>query len=291
MEWQHLEYFQTLSRVNNVTKAADELALTQSALSRSIAKLEQELGVPLFDRHIRGVTLNRYGEFFLEYVNRALRDIHFARQQLQEMVDPLRGQATLGFIHTLGASYVPGLIGKLREQYPGIQLQFVQDTTKKIMEWLASGDIDVGLCSPNESADHVSTLPVIEEELFLAVSRTHRLAGREQAELIEVAEDPFIMYRKESGLREIIGKLCAEAGFAPKVAFEGVGDETIAGFVGASLGVALIPWISGLDRRKVSIVRVSKPCCRRGIHLVWRTDRYMSPAVVNVKHFIENYAV
>lgn len=286
MEWQQLEYFQTLSKVKNFTKAADELALTQSALSRSIAKLEQELGVPLFDRRVRGATLNRYGELFLEHVNRAVKEIHVAKQQLKEMVDPFRGKASLAFIHTLGSRYVPDLIGKFRERFPGIQLQFVQDTTQKIMALLDSGEIDLGLCSPHEPMEHVSALPIIEEELFLVVSRKHRLADRQQADLIEVAEDPFVIYKRESGLREIIEKLCAEAGFNPTVAFEGVGDETIAGFVAANLGVALIPWIPGLDMQNVSMVRVSKPACRRVIHVVWRTDRYMSPAVKNLQQFI-----
>jgi len=289
VEWQQLEYFQALCRVKNFTKAAEELALTQSALSRSIAKLEYELGVPLFDRQIRGVTLNRYGEFFLDYVNVALKEMNFATQKLKEMIDPHGGHVSLAFIHSLGARYVPELIGKFRAQYPGIQLQFMQDTTRKILLGLAAGEIDLGLCSPHEQVDRVSSFLLREEELFLIVSSAHRLAGREEADLNEVAEDPFVIYKKESGLREIIEKLCLEAGFEPVVSFEGIGDDTIAGFVAANLGVALVPFVPGLDKRRVSVLRVSRPVCKRAIRLIWQTDRYLTPAVLNVKRFIESF--
>ncbi|MEX2104025.1 MAG: LysR family transcriptional regulator, partial [Bacilli bacterium] len=82
MDWQQLIYFQKLASVLNFTKAADELALTQPALSRSIARLEEELGAPLFERKVRGVALNRYGESFLEHANRAIEEITIAKQEL-----------------------------------------------------------------------------------------------------------------------------------------------------------------------------------------------------------------
>lgn len=287
MEWQQLEYFQTLARVQNFTRAADELSLTQSALSRSIARLEEELELPLFERKTRGVALNKYGEIFLQHVNRAMDEITIAKQELKDMVDPFHGIISLAFIHTLGPSFIPGLISAFREQYPGIQFQLMQDTTQKIISQLEIGEIDLGFCSPNEQIENISTVPVIDEELFLIVPKEHRLADKNQVDLSEVANDPFVLYKQESGLRDVIDHLCEEAGFKPTSTFEGVGDATIAGFVAANFGVALIPFIPGLDMTKISLLSVSKPRCRRVIHMAWRTDRYMSPAVVHLKRFIE----
>ncbi|WP_134699205.1 LysR family transcriptional regulator [Ammoniphilus sp. YIM 78166] len=288
MEWQQLEYFQTLAKIKNFTKAAEELALTQSALSRSIAKLEDELGVPLFERKTRGVTLNQYGEVFLQYVNRAMEEITLAKQELKDLIDPLNGVISLAFIHTLGSSYVPELISAFRVQYPGIQFQLVQDSTKKIMAQLESGEIDLGFCSPNKPYENMESVPIVDEELFMIVPKDHRLANEEQVELQEVAREPFVAYKRESGLRDVIDHLCQEAGFEPHVAFEGVGDATIAGFVAAGFGVALIPFIPGLDMNKISLLHVSEPQCRRRIDMTWRSDRYMSPAVSHFKKFIEN---
>lgn len=289
MEWQQLEYFQSLAKHQNFTKAADELALTQSALSRSIAKLEEELGVPLFDRKVRGVTLNRYGQILLPHVNRAIQEITMAKQAIKDLSDPCHGTVSLAFIHTLGSHFVPELIAEFREQYPGIQFQLTQDSTRKIMQLLEAGEIDLGFCSPNEQMKHkyIETVPAIDEQLFLIVPKQHRLANREEVELREVADDPFVLYKQESGIRDVIENLCQEAGFKPNATFEGVGDATIAGFVAAHFGVALIPFIPGLDMEKISLLTVSKPRCRRVIQMVWRTDRYMTPAVTHFKRFVE----
>ncbi|HZG17319.1 MAG TPA: LysR family transcriptional regulator [Candidatus Bathyarchaeia archaeon] len=289
MEWQQLEYFQALAKYQNFTKASEELALTQSALSRSIAKLEEELGVPLFDRKIRGVTLNRYGEILLPYVNRAIQEIMLAKQEIKDLDDPFHGSISLAFIHTLGSSFVPDLISVFREQFPAIQFQLTQDSTKKIMNLLEAGEIDLGFCTPHEQLKLtcMESVPVIDEPLYLIVPKNHRLANREAVELHEVADEPFVLYKQESGIRDVIEHLCLEAGFNPTVSFEGVGDATIAGFVAANFGVALIPYIPGLDLTKISLLTVSNPPCRRQIQMVWRSDRYLSPAVKRFKQFVE----
>lgn len=287
MDWHQLLYFQKLASIQNFTKAAEELALTQPALSRSIARLEDELGVPLFERKLRGLTLNRYGEAFLVHANRAVEEITLAKQELTDMVDPLHGIISLAFIHTLGSSYIPDLIGVFRNRFPNIQFQLSQDSTSKILHQLDSGEIDLGFCSPKEIDENMNTVPVINEELFLIVPKNHQLAARETAKLIEVADEPFVLYKHESGIREVIESLCDEAGFKPNISFEGVGDATIAGLVGAGFGVALIPYIPGLDMEKISLLRVSEPRCRRIIYMTWRTNRYQSPAVNRFKAFVE----
>jgi len=289
MEWQQLEYFQALAKHQNFTKAADELALTQSALSRSIAKLEEEMGVPLFDRKVRGVTLNQYGEILLPYVNRVIQEINQAKQEIRDLDDPFHGTISLAFIHTLGSSFVPDLISVFREKYPGIQFLLTQDSTRKIMNLLEAGEIDLGLCSPNEQMKnkYIESVVAIDEPLYLIVPKQHRFADRTHIALAEVADEPFVSYKHESGIREVIEKLCQEAGFRPNVTFEGVGDDTIAGFVAANFGVALIPYIPGLDMEKISVLTVTKPVCKRVIQMVWRNDRYMSPAVVQFKRFLK----
>ncbi|WP_047154145.1 LysR family transcriptional regulator [Aneurinibacillus tyrosinisolvens] len=291
MEWHQLEYFRKLTKVQNFTKAADELALTQSALSRSIARLEEELGVPLFERKIRGVILNRYGEAFLKHVNRAMMEMTLAKQELQDMVDPFRGTISLAFIYTLGKSFVPDLISAFREQYPGIQFQLTQDATRKIVNQLESGEIDLGFCSPNEEMENISTVPVINEELFLIVPKDHHLADKKEVDLSEVAHEPFVHYKHETGLREVIDKLCRRAGFQPEVYFEGSEDTMIAGLVAANFGVALIPFLPGLDMTKISLLHIREPQCRRVIQMAWRSNGYMSPAFVRFKNFVKETRV
>jgi len=101
-----------------------------------------------------------------------------------------------------------------------------------------------------------------------------------------VADEPFILFKDDTALREVIDKLCVEAGFEPKVAFEGLEERTVADLVGAGLGVALIPFIPDVNESKISVIRVRNLQCSRRIYMVWKAEGYMSPAVTSFKNFI-----
>lgn len=129
------------------------------------------------------------------------------------------------------------------------------------------------------------------EELFLIVPASHRLAGKRLVNLSEVADDPFIFFKPQTALHDLIENLCNEAGFQPRKVFEGYEERTVSDLVGANLGVAIIPHIPNLDEGKISMLRVQAPKCFRVIQMVWRINGYMSPAVTNFKEFVEKKAI
>ena len=131
----------------------------------------------------------------------------------------------------------------------------------------------------------------MSEELFLIVPAAHRLAGKERVNLSEVADDPFIFFKPQTALHDLIENLCNEAGFLPRKIFEGYEERTVSDLVGANLGVAIVPYIPNLDESKISMVRVQSPKCFRVIQMVWRLNGYMSPAVINFKDFLEKRAI
>jgi len=215
-------------------------------------------------------------------------EIDEAKQEINNMVDPLHGTISLAFIQTLGSSFIPDLISEFQKEAPGIRFQLTQDTTKKILSQIESAEIDLGFCSPQETIENLSTFPIMDQELFLIVHKDHRLAGKEQVDLCEVANDPFVLYKPETSLHDVIEELCHDAGFEPKMSFEAFEERTVAGIVGAKFGVALIPFVPGLDLKKISLIRVRKPHSFIAIQMVWRTNGYMSPAVQNFKTFVGN---
>ena len=287
MDWHQLKYFQTLANIENFTRASVELVISQPALSRSISRLEEEIGVPLFERKSRGVILNKYGEIFLQHANRALSEIDAAKQEINDLINPLHGTISLAFIQTLGSSFVPELISAFQKEASGINFQLYQHATSKILNQLASTEIDIGFCSPQEPIENLSSIPIVNNELFLIVPINHRLAGTDEVDLCEVANEPFVLFKHETAMRDVIERLCHEAGFHPKMSFEGFEERTVAGLVGAKFGVALIPFIPGLDKRKISLIRIRKPQSLRVIRMVWRTNGYMPPAVERFKTFVE----
>ncbi len=291
MDFDQLFYFQIVAKHNSFTKASEELNLSQPALSRSILRLEEETGVPLFERKSRGVVLNQYGKTFLKYANQVLSEMKEAKQKIHDMVDPFHGIISLAFIQTLGSSFVPDLISDFQKEFPNIQFQLSQNISSKILKDIDAANIDIGFCSPQDPHENLCSISVLTEELFLIVPAAHRLAGKERVNLSEVAGDPFILFKPHTALHDLIENLCIEAGFHPRKIFEGYEERTVSDLVGANLGVAIVPYISNLDESKISMIRVQSPKCFRVIQMVWRLNGYMSPAVKNFKEFVEKKAM
>lgn len=288
MDCNQLKYFQTLASICSFTNASDKLDLSESALSRSISRLEQELGVPLFQRKSRGVVLNSYGKIFLRYVDRALWEIDEAKQEISNMIDPSHGSISLAFIQTLGSSFIPDLIGAFQKQEPGIRFHLTQDTSNKILNQIESGEIDAGFCLSQEPIKNLSSFPIMNQELFLIVNKDHILADKREVDLCEVADEPFVLYKPETSLHDVIDGFCHDAGFHPSMSFEAFDERIVAGLVGAKFGVSLIPFIPGLDMQKVALIHVHKPHCLVGIQMVYRANGYMSPALKHFISYVEN---
>lgn len=291
MDFDQLLNFQIVAKHKSFTKASEELNLSQPALSRSILRLEEEVGVPLLERKSRGVVLNQYGKVFLETVNQVLSNMKETKQTIRDMVDPLHGTISLAFIQTLGSSFVPDLISEFQKEFPNIQFQLSQNISSKILKEIHAANIDIGFCSPLEPHEGLCSIPVLSEELFLIVPAAHRLARKEMVNLSEVADDPFIFFKPQTALHDLIHNLCNEAGFLPRKIFEGYEERTVSDLVGANLGVAIVPYVPNLDENKISMIRVQSPKCFRVIQMVWRGNGYISPAVTNFKEFVEKRAL
>ena len=291
MDFDQLFYFQIVAKHKSLTKASEELNLSQPALSRSILRLEEEIGVPLLERKSRGVVLNQYGNVFLNHANQVLSEMKGAKQTIHDMVDPYHGTISLAFIQTLGSSFVPDLISDFKKEFPNIQFQLSQNISSKIIKEIHAANIDIGFCSPMEPHDDLYSIPVLSEELFLIVPAGHKLAGKERVNLSEVADEPFIFFKPQTALHDLIENLCKKAGFLPRKVFEGYEERTVSDLVGANLGVAIVPYSPNCDESNISMVRVQSPKCFRVIQMVWRSNGYMSPAVMNFKEFVEKRAL
>jgi len=286
MEWHQLEYFKVVAQMQHVTHAAEVLCISQPALSRSIAKLEDELGFPLFDRSGKSIVLNRYGQIFLQHVERAMQEITVGKQVIEDLLHPDHGSISLSFLHSLGSNLVPGLLSKFLVKNPNIQFKLYQNATKFLLDQLDAGEIDLCLCSPVATREKIAWEPLFTEELFVIVPADHRLAKRSFIELNEIKDEPVVTFKKDYGLRILADELFKEAGLSPFITFEGEEIITVAGLVEAKLGVALIPHVFGLDKTNIAFLPISKPKCQRKIGMAWTKERYLSPAAQNFKNFV-----
>ncbi|GAY75862.1 LysR family transcriptional regulator [Sporolactobacillus inulinus] len=286
MEWQQIEYFQKVAQLQHMTQAAEDLSISQPALSRSIARLEEELGIPLFERQGRSIILNQYGKVLLKHVNRILKEIDDTKKEIQSLLDPEYGEVSLGFLHTLGVNMIPNILRTFQKEHANIKIKLYQNNNVSLLKQLQAGEIDLCLVHHSYEDPHIQWEKLWDEELFLMVSASHPLARRESITLDELQSEPMIVLKEGFELRKIADKLCRKANFTPNITFEGEEVTTLAGLVAAGLGAALMPDLKDIDHSKVAKIHVRWPSCSRQIGLSWYEDRPLSPAAAHFKRFV-----
>ncbi|GGE57111.1 putative HTH-type transcriptional regulator YybE [Pullulanibacillus camelliae] len=279
MEWDQINYFKAVAESQHMTQAAKRLAISQPALSRSIAKLEEELGVQLFDRKGRNVYLNRYGKMFLNRVNQSIKQIELGKQEIWDDIHPDYGTISLSFLPSLGISFVPEILSAYQKQHANVKFQLNQASNGQIVDQLKSRQVDLALITLLQEDMAIHWHSLLTEELFLIVSKDHRLSTHEEIDLKLIENEPFISFKDVNELQTIINHLCRKAGFSPHVVFEGQDIGTVSGLVGAKLGVSLVPDTPFLDKSKIKLIRVKHPVCQRNIGMAWLKESYMSPVV------------
>ncbi|MCF6800406.1 LysR family transcriptional regulator [Bacillus sp. ET1] len=292
MELNQLEYFRTLAQIQHFTQAAKELHITQPALSLSIAKLEDELGVSLFERQGRKVCLNRYGEIFLKRIETALIEIEKGKQELLEELNPVTGTISLAFLHIMGTQIVPRLISEFGQKYPNIQFELSQFSNDVAVNKLEKGNCDFFITTSVFLKEGIRKLDLLTEELFIAVPDTHYLSQNKEVDLFEIENEAYIGIKSNCGLRDTLDLFFQKKGFTPKVKFEGEEVTTVAGLVAAGLGVSILPLAPALQLDGISWLRLKNPSCTRNIGITWTESNYMSPSAQLFKTFIaENYVI
>ncbi|MGW2325243.1 LysR family transcriptional regulator [Streptomyces sp. NPDC001700] len=280
-----LAQFAAVARHEHVTRAAQELGVPQSTLSRAMVRLEEDLGVALFARRGRTVALTPAGRTFLRSVERALAEVDRAAESVRADADPAAGRIAFGFLHTLGSETVPGLIRGFRVDHPRVRFQLVQNYGQAMIERMREGGLDLCLTSPVPDAPDLVARRLDEQRLRLVVPYDHRLAGRRRVRLAEASAELFVTLEPGYGLRRITDALCAEAGFTPKIAFEGEEAETLRGLVAAGLGVALLP-PPAVPRPGVVELTVTAPRAVREIGVAWLDGHPDTPPVAAFKRFL-----
>jgi LysR family transcriptional activator of glutamate synthase operon len=245
MELRQLYYFVKVANREHVTRAAEELHVAQSAVSRQIHLLEEELGVKLFIPKGRNLQLTHAGKLFLKRAEAILADLDRAIAEIHELTDPEHGEVRLGFPHSLGTHLVPTVIAHFRKHHPGVRFIFHQGVYASLIRDVLSGEVDLAFISPlPENDEQLCGHAVLKEKLLAVVPMHHPLAGEPVIELAQLKDEPFVLFREGYSLRPIVWEACQRAGFTPKIAFEGEETDTIRGLVAAGMGVSLLPEMS-----------------------------------------------
>ncbi len=288
MDLLQLRYFQAVARHQHVSRAAAELHVAQPALSRSIARLEAELGVPLFDRRGRRVQLNRFGAMFLARAGRALGELDQGQHELRDAAGLAQGTVAIA-AETLRT--VSGLVAGFLAGHPDVSFRLSQSPVPVMSAQLQAGEVDLCLASQPLPGPALRSVELLSEEVLLAVPPAHRLARRTHAEVSALAGEPFVTTRPGYWQRALTDRLFADSGTEPVIVCEGDEPYAIRGLISAGVGIGLMP---AMARRlaqdpPVSWLRLDAPDCRRTLSLVYRTDAYQPAATRAFTEFAVGY--
>jgi LysR family transcriptional regulator, transcription activator of glutamate synthase operon len=278
-----LRWFKKVAEGATVTEVSDLEEVTQSGVSRALARLEEQVGTPLLRRSGRRLRLTQAGEVFKPYVDALLHQLDDGMTAVTQSISPETGMVRLAFQQSLGVWLVPELVRTFRVLHPAVGFHLRQVTDQVPVGPLAGGDADLEISTrvfPTGHPESVRTRPIVVDPLGLAVPGDHRLAGQSSVRLADVAAEPFISLRPASALRRLTDELCARVGFRPQVVFEGDDLSNVWGFVAAGLGVAVVPAprSPGPGVGRVRYLAIGDSGAERVIYLSWPAGRPLLPA-------------
>lgn len=288
MTLNQLLYFQTVAKHQHFHKAAEELNISQPSLSRSIATLEEELGIMLFERQGRNVRLTKYGRIFLEHAERILKDVDMATLQMRQLTGD-EGHVDIAYVFPLAGHYIPHMVRRFlsQEKNRKVTFSFHQLHTSALIEGLKNEKFDVIFGSYVENEPGIQFVPIIHQEMVIIAPEGHPLTESPLVRLQDLEDYPVIGYDRTSGLGKYTNRLYEIYGMKPNIICESPDEYAISALVEENFGVALVADVETIHERNVEIIKVKDQEMAHTVYMGYLKNHYMIPAVKNFIKFIQ----
>lgn len=277
----HFRFFVAVAETGQVSKAAAALFTSQPAVTEAIKKLETDMGVKLFHRSPKGVTLTYEGAIFLQHAQNVLAaavDAMLAPQQVQR---DMAGELTLACTHTVAGYFVTPLLSRFRRIFPGVKINLVEFDRPEIERRILSGEVDLAVCllSPLQHGDEIETELLVRSKRRLWLPANHKLLDRRSISLSDIQSEPYIMLAVDDA-EETTNAYFREAGLVPNVVFRTTSMEAIRNVVAEGFGVTILsdmvyrPW--SLDGVRLAAASISDVIPGMDIGLAWNRSSGLS---------------
>ena len=281
MELRQLRYLVALAEERNFTRAAENEHVAQPALSQQIRRLEDEVGLALVERTTRRASLTDAGELLVVRARRVLAELGAADTEMQALRGLTTGHVTIGAMHTMGPIDLSLVLALFNQLYPDVELTVREQSSEELAEMLRVDELDLAFLSVTERIESrgLGLQQLVSEELVVLLPLDHRLAGRCEVQMAQLAQERFISFRQGARLRELLEGAGRHAGFAPRVTLESNETQRIRRLVARGLGVAILPRsdVEGHEP-EVAMAFLTDPVLSRDITLAWREGRRHAPA-------------
>jgi len=276
----HIRAFLTLARLRNFTRAANELHVSQSALTVQIKQLEDALGVVLFDRSRRGVSLTQSGKDVLVPLERILIDTEAIISHTRDLAGLRRGIVSIAALPSVAAGILPAALQEFMKQHPGIVVQVMDIVAEKVIEAVKKDQVDFGIGTRSRPDRELKATTLFSDRLGAFVPTNHLLVRQNSVSLKELLKYPLILTGKDSSVREILDNSLKKEKLSIAPAFETNYMSTALAMVTAGLGIAILPESAGGTGSSAGItcIQIGKPVLSRRIEVIQKMDRCLSPA-------------
>jgi DNA-binding transcriptional LysR family regulator len=281
MELRHLRTIAAVARHGSLTKAGEELYLSQSAISQQIRRLELELGFEVFRRTSRSVELTAEGRVILSCAQRVIAEVDGLHSELEELTGLLRGKLRIGGVYPTGPYDVFGMLADFRAAHPEVAVHMVEDTQDDVLAALRADELDCAFTAldPDALGDEFAATLLWEDEYVVALPVGHALCARPRVTFAELAAEDLIAYRDNSALRRRLEGTMAARSLEPRNAFVCTEMSAVRALASKGLGIAVMPRSIAeqpgppIELRPIGPERLTWP-----IALVWRAARRQTPA-------------
>jgi LysR family hydrogen peroxide-inducible transcriptional activator len=265
MEVHQLRYFCAVAETGSFTRAAAREQVAQPSLSQQIMKLEEELGVRLFDRLGRAVRLTEPGQIFLPRARTVLGELRAAKEEVAEKQSTVNGKISVGVIPTIAPYFLPPRIALFSRKYPDATITVMEDVTVRLMDRLRGGLVDLAIMALPARGHDLECYPLRTERLFAILPKGHPLSRKRSVKMKELRSDPFLLLRDDHCFRDTAIEVCKQARIVPQVVFESGQFSSILGMVAAGLGISIVPEMALEKRPDCSSVLITDERASRTI--------------------------
>lgn len=241
MELQQLRYVRAIAETNSFSRAAERCHVAQPSLSQQVLKLEQELGVKLFDRLGHSIRLTEAGRALIPHTRTILDEVDAARLSVADKNADLSGTVSVGVIPTIAPYLMPQWTAAFTKNFSGAKLRIVEDTTPVLVEGLRDRSLDFAVLALPLRHKDLELLTLRTEPLFAVLAKQHPMAVARSLSLRDLRNESFLLLRDGHCFRDLSVATCNRARFTPQIAFESGQFSSLLGMVAAGVGVTLVP--------------------------------------------------
>jgi DNA-binding transcriptional LysR family regulator len=277
MDMRQLEYFQMVSRLKSITRAAEQLHVAQPSITIAIKKLEDELGIQLFDRSQKQFALTAEGQVFLQRVESILRSLQEAITEMGDYRQLQRGTIKLGIPPMIGTFLFPQIFVDFQKQFPQLKLSIIEGGSLAVREQLEKRDLDLGIIILAPDLATLATVPLTTCQIHVCLPPDHPLCSQATISFSQLKDQPFILLNEGTYHRQMILDQCAKHHFTPHILLSSSQIETIRALVAKGVGIS---FFFDVIARKTDAI-VSRPLSdplNIQIGLAWNKDKYLSHA-------------